>query len=211
MYYEHDWKEEYTPAPKEAKATWPPVNPDLWPDFMQYFKWRGLNAELARLNGWYPSSRAGDRWPRVVIPCERLDNEVYWQARAMFKFVEIRYQSPKIRREDAIVVVNEVDRSTKVVVIAEGPFDALAAGEVSGVVGIGLMGNAPPDLVLNHALSIVTKFDGFVLLIPDRDNIAAFAPLLPLFAAYQVRLVPLIEYGDLAEIPYIKRAKLIYG
>jgi hypothetical protein len=58
--------------------------------------------------------------------------------------------------------------SIGVTVVAEGPFDALAAADV-GCIGIGLMGNKPPSIVWDH---IWDRYHGNkILLVSDIDSV----------------------------------------
>jgi hypothetical protein len=160
----------------------------------EYLGSRGLSYLVATANLWYPSTAAGDKWPRMVIPgSSSVRHNYYWQARlmdtAVFPSVRpelrertiapiVRYMSPATRRGDAIVVcypgvvgAASIDK----VVVAEGPTDALAAASI-GILGLGLMGLSPPDAALMQVVRYISSMDTY--LIADADNPGAMAKIL---------------------------------
>src|SRR5262245_26553106 len=139
-------RREEASKPKEFCTTLPSQSPELWDEFEAYLKWRQLSPSVAKHNGWYPSRLAGDTVHRLVIPATATGANKYWQARAMMKEIPkdmLRWQSPYASRGDAIIVVWPLGQEPKAASIGEGPLDALAAAE-AGLLGIGLMGMAPP-------------------------------------------------------------------
>ena len=67
-----------------------------WDSFHSYLQERGLSSSVAMVNGWYPSLEAGDSEKRIVMPATNSSGMAYWQARAIEKDVEPRYQSPPV-------------------------------------------------------------------------------------------------------------------
>lgn len=147
-----EWeREEPRPETRPYSAALPAADHSLLADMRHYLSERVLSYKVATENLWYPSSHAGDRHPRIVIPAaSEIRGNCYWQARSMIEVPEdARYLSPFSPRGDAVVVVypgSHYSAQTKAV-IAEGPMDALAAATV-GCLGIGLMGMSPPDAAL---------------------------------------------------------------
>jgi hypothetical protein len=87
--------------------------------------------------------------------------------------------------------------------------DALAAAGM-GYVGVGLMGNTPNDLVLNHIEEIV-KVYGDCFVIPDRDAFQEGATITAKLWARGVRCTLKSIQGakDLAELSPERRKILI--
>ena len=138
-------------------------------DMDVYLESRRLDPKLARANEWYPSTDAGDRWPRMVMPATYMRHTVadavspFWQARLLGDseptFSIPRYQSPRLVRNGAVILVypwSNVDHHDispgKTLVIVEGPCDALAAAG-AGFTGCALMGISPNQPVLEHLRS----------------------------------------------------------
>ena len=174
--YEHERKERRE-RPAGPTPTMPPMNLGLYAAMNQYLRKRGLDPALARANRWYPSSKAGDAYPRVVIPATNSHRTVFWQARALGDQGP-RYQSPPAPRLDSIVIVwpdaavfepHEKKRAA----IFEGPMDALAAA-MCGWVGVALMGKNPTTRVYAHLARTLAGYDA-VHAIPDADSIASAA------------------------------------
>ena len=132
----------------------------------RYFEQRGVSWELAQQNGWYPTD-AVDCYRRVVIPAvTHKAGHKYWQARDVTGKANIRYQSPRGPRHEALVRMTPLC-TPKGIVIVEGPFDALAAaGE--GYYGIALMGMLPSQATLYHLALLVEELPVVVAL--DRDS-----------------------------------------
>ena len=151
-------------------------------DVDKYLSSRLLSPLLAKRNGWYPSRDAGDAALRVVIPCTNSLRYNYWQARAIDKWVSIRYQSPRCARTDSIVVVYPDVISSNSVVIVEGPMDALAAAML-GFKAVAVMGNTPSNSVLDFLVREVagTKY----LLVADSDAPSAAASTAHTLSAEQ--------------------------
>ena len=71
-----------------------------------YLTDRHLSKSLARMNGWFVSTEAGDSFTRIVIPAVvHKAGHIYWQARDVTGKAFIRYQSPKGPRHEAVVRV----------------------------------------------------------------------------------------------------------
>jgi len=134
MGHQSSWRGSYSysyDARKERRqgvsqeARYPPVSPDLWPMFYDYLIGRGLDAGLARDSGWYPTCRAQDTLPRILIPATRTDGRIFWQARAIDGGESRRYQSPSGSRGDALIIVRPESPIIDRAALVEGPFDAL--------------------------------------------------------------------------------------
>ena len=182
----------------------PTVAPNLWSLMFAYLDQRGLNADLARLNDWYPTQDAEDGEPRVVIPCRSANPiNLYWQARLLreshSKF-PLRYTSPRhVSRGDAVCVVKP--RVVKGYVLVEGPMDALAAAEV-GYCGIAWMGTNPGLEPINFARGYIQK-DRPVFVVPDTGALNAGVEIWKHFpGSFLVETHP---YKDLAEMPFQER------
>lgn len=154
----------------------PPVNPNLWPGFTRYLTDRGLDAELARANGWYPSDRAGDTDARIVIPATASAGHIYWQARSMTTDEPRRKMlSPTYARRDSIVWVWPKRFPELAVIVCEGPMDALAAAEIGGY-SAAMMGADPPwESITYLALMVWQQRTSSmptrrVLVVPDNDS-----------------------------------------
>jgi len=201
-----------------VRVPYPPVADGPGPQraFDRYLTRRHLDPALALANGWYPSYAAGDDALRIVIPAANTGCFPFWQARAVQPDVEPRYQSPHgVPREDSVVLVwsmGERRAGRPVVVVVEGPMDALAAAG-TGADGVSLMGAMPPLIVFDHMARLFAQSTEF-LVIPDTDMLHAGLAL----ARYERRrgclarlcVLPL-GWKDLAELPPEARASLIYG
>lgn len=212
MYYQH---EHHDRKPRRKPdyylhADLPVMARDLIPRMDKYLRSRGLNPDLARYNGWYPSINAGDNEDRIVIPATPAKYK-YWQARAMNSNVKIRYQSPRYSRNDTVIAVwpPEHEGSPEQAVIVEGPMDALAAAD-TGRAGIALMGNQPPQAVLTCVSELVGNSK--VIVIPDRDMFFTGVQWAGVLAAIGVKLrvvqLP-SQYKDLATMPLAERYFLL--
>lgn len=174
MRYAH----ERTHAPRVYRPTaqYPPPAHDAtaWGSVERYLTARGCNPDLAKLHGWYPSTRAGDGALRIVIPAPHTDGTAYWQARCLVDDeVTPRYLSPSSPRGDGLVVVYPSPYlPSAVYVVVEGPMDALAIAQ-HGAVGISLMGNRPPKVVWDRIGKLVRGHR--VALYPDSDAVGETA------------------------------------
>jgi hypothetical protein len=150
-----------------------------------------------------------DGIPRVVIPASSIINSwPYYQARSMGDGKGTkRYVSPTAPRGDALAIV--FPEKSMGSIIVEGPMDALAAAGM-GYVGIGLMGNTPNELVLNHIEQVV-KVYGNCYVIPDRDAFQQGAEITAKLWARGVRCTLKSMQGakDLAELSPERRKTLI--
>lgn len=130
----------------------------------EYLGMRGLSAEVAKANYWYPTISANDGEFRLVIPCTsaNLTNR-YWQARVLndehiTERIK-RYTSPRgVSRGDALAVVWPTRHKDKIrgTALVEGPTDALAAAEV-GLLGIAWMGTTPGEEPIMFAHRMVVE------------------------------------------------------
>lgn len=168
--YPHEKSSRKAPIP-DGVVPMPLRADDLLGVMEHYLTTRGLDASLARENGWYLSGHAGDSETRVVIPCVNSRGYAYWQARAVYAGTQKRYQSPSYASTDSLAVVwPRVTGLTRRAVVTEGPMDALAAAEL-GYVGVGLMGHNPSQDTYDF---IIKMFPGFTfLVVPDSDSLAA--------------------------------------
>ena len=214
--YKHDKREKHAtrvPSAPLAKAVWPMPSDD-WKEAAKYLDSRGLDATVARMNGWYTSRRAGDRKLRIVIPAQTTNEAIYWQARAVEPDVVLRYQSPAVTRGDAIIRVRArpvyspsfgpcpVRRPD---VVVEGPLDALASASV-GFSSIAIMGANPSESVLLHVKRLVGEYKLVIMLDGDRTGRAGAIALLHKLSAlgldcYMPYLDMWVGYKDLASMP----------
>ena len=163
-----------------------------------YLESRCLSFNLAVENGWYPSTVAGDIWGRIVIPAtSKIPGNYYWQARAIQKGIEPRYQSPCASRGDAIVVVWPGQRVTRrqVGCVVEGPMDALAAAGV-GCVGIALMGVMPPEAALALTATFLRRVE---TLLESKNPQAAFDAAFDLLDTINVQMEVVVEAATLVQ------------
>ncbi len=203
----------------------PRLDDSLWPMFQAYLLGRGLPWRLARQNGWYPSSEAGDTSPRIVMPGTSSDpRNLFWQARDMWGDVLKRYQSPYAARGDSIIVtwptealggysrhLDGLGSGNAPACVLEGPMDALAASEW-GFVGIAMLSNTPPE----EALELMSKLTlrKHCLFVADNDSPQVMANLVAYFANRGVasaRLLIPSPYKDLGEMPRQERGRFLHG
>src|SRR3990167_5528891 len=97
---------DYDPTPKGGKTytRLPPLAAGLVADIKRILAAPTLDYGVAAYNGWYPSNRAGDDLPRIVIPGTMTTRGPFWQARTLVGG-EPRYQSPGGERNGAVIVV----------------------------------------------------------------------------------------------------------
>ena len=207
MLYTHERKTESTASPN---TMWPEMSTRGIDhnDMKKYLVERGLNFDIAELNGWYPSRSAMDNFLRVVIPAVSTKNgHVYWQARAVSPNVHIRYQTPRGPRCGALVYVKAFeDKLTKQIVVVEGPMDALAVASC-GVDAVALMGMFPGQLALNHLAVLVNKRPALVILDNElQAKKAAIDVMLYLATSGSIAHIENVRHTkDLAAMPPDKR------
>jgi hypothetical protein len=173
----------------------------------EYLESRRLSYKLARKAGWYASSKV-DGYDRIVIPCTNSTGLPYYQARAMDSWTNVRYNSPPATRMDSIVCVFPSLPVPVGTVISEGPMDALAAAG-AGFLGIGIMGNDPPDRVLDYVSHIVKPFEP-VLVVPDKDALSRGAVICGFLAQEKIKTRMLELPGkDLAALSPRRRGKVL--
>jgi len=207
MIYQHERKE---PTHYDGpRPEMPKENESLRSKMSRYLEGRELSYALANNNFWYPS-RDVDGYDRIVIPCSNSFGVTYYQARAMDRWVTIRYNSPLATREDSIVILwPEGNTRAKGTVICEGPMDALAAGGL-GYVGIGLMGNQPSEPVVAHIVRLVDGFFEPVVIVPDLDHIEMGTYMVGSLAGYGiVARIVLPMKKDLCEMTFQERKALL--
>lgn len=208
--YSYDERAERRAQQKDQpEVKFPPVNPELWSAFYGYLDGRGLDAELARTNGWYPTSQAKDSIPRILIPGKRTDGKVFWQARAIDPKEKRRYESPSGVRGDALIVVEPDfgEYAAGRAALVEGPMDALAAAEC-GVIGISLMGNTPNKESLEHVVKLLENIQ-LLYIVSDSDALRESTHTmtwLRLRTKAKAQLWYPHPYKDLADMPFEKRA-----
>lgn len=208
MYYIHETRE----MPPNRPVSPMPERSERVTDYVcRYIYGRGLSPDLALQNGWYGSMSAGDTAQRVVVPAHNRRNTPYWQARLIWDEAEgKRYQSPMISRTDSIVIVlPRFDvRGLDLVVLSEGPFDALAAADIGGV-GVGLMGNNPPSIVWDH---VWERYNGCkIVLVSDVDAVGATVRWQSQLAVRGLKSQVVVPCGvkDFAALPKDKRLQLL--
>ena len=209
--YTHEYQERREPRAPSRPVVMPPLVEAMEWRMEQYLVGRGLAHWLAMENGWYPTMD-DQSYARAVIPASSITNSwPYYQARLIVEAPQAvrRYLSPAAPRGDALAVVFPSKCVAKGSVIVEGPMDALAAAGM-GYVGIGLMGNTPNSLVLDHIESIVKVF-GQCFVIPDRDAFTEGASITADLWARGVRCTLKSIQGakDLAELSPERRKILI--
>ena len=184
----------------------PVADASQWAAMTNYLVGRGLSHQLASANDWYPSTSAGDAFPRVVIPAHGNLTTGFWQARAMAP-VEPRWQSPHGPRGDAVVVVFPRAVAGPAVVV-EGPMCALAAAEM-GCYAIALLGATPPYVAMAYVIERLLGFASIVVVADrDRPDLAA-RWVAPLSNAGPTRLVVPTLAKDLAEHTPEQRRSLL--
>lgn len=206
MNYNHEWQEKKQPLKPLRPVVMPEEDESLWSLQDEYLAKRGLDMDDAVANQWYPTDDNGT--PRLVIPASTMVNTwPYYQARAMSDS-PVRYKSPSAPRGDALIVVHP-EGAPKGSVVVEGPMDALAAaGE--GFVGIALMGNRPPEAVLDHLEYLLKTFQPCTIL-PDRDAFEEGAALTAKLWSRGVKchLKQITGAKDLAELSTKDRGLLL--
>lgn len=208
MKYDHERKERQENRPR-AGARMPELDPSLWGMMETYLSSRGLDYPTAKFNGWYPSSCAGDNYERVVMPAKNSKGLAYWQARAMIKGSEPRYQSPSVPRGDSVITLWPIAKDwMPFLVITEGPMDALAAAS-SGLRAVALMGTSPTEETLDTLVSL--SEDSFVTYFADRDAIEDAIQLIQSLMKRGIRstISDPTPYKDLAAIPKKKRDDIL--
>ncbi len=194
-------------AGRRRPAAFPKLAPELWKAQDTYLSRRGLDPFIARYNGWYPSRSAGDPAARIIIPASPVELK-FWQARAMNPKEQKRYQSPRVSRENAVVVVWSTFGMSRKLIVCEGPMDALAAAGAGAFVGVALMGNAPPAACFDY---IAAQWPGAeALAVCDSDARAAGAQWVAELTARDLaaRLV-LLPAKDLAALVPETRAEAL--
>ena len=209
MQYAHDndyLKKEKAPV---RNFTLPPMNYKLLESMRIYLESRGLRHDVAMSNGWYPSMIRGEA--RVVIrsTSKRYPELNFWQARSMVDASELRYDSPKGNRADALGIVRGASSHRFCLVVTEGPMDALAAAAIPGMDGVCTFGKNPSALQLEH-LSHLTQQYSFVILVPDSDS-PEFVGIIINALSYHphVDVLMLEQFKDLASVPSDKREDLM--
>lgn len=215
--YAHENRERKEPQQAVVRTCMPPSDDLRWGDMAQYLFLRRLPFDVAVANGWYPSTHAGDREARIVIPATNTAGFVFWQARAMGAPPNgvqsqrwLRYQSPHgVPRLDSVVLVWPNVVWTGAAAIVEGPMDALAAAG-AGAIGVGLMGAQPPMAVCQF---VARRLAGWrVLAVADSDALQAAARTVGVLAslglASSLVLVP-SPAKDLAELGPQERKELL--
>lgn len=202
---------------------WPEEDPVLRAAMNRYLNSRRLDPSLARINGWYPSRRAGDNEPRIVIPAINSLDYPYWQARAMIEG-GMRYQSPRVARTDSVIevvpMIPAVEWGPFVLFITEGPMDALALMQEGyrfnyPTKAIALMGDYPSDCVYEF---LAERFEDSeiekVVLFGDNDAPGEAAKIMARLMVYQtfdcdvVMIFPYPGCKDFAAMPNELRQKL---
>lgn len=209
MYWHERDEHEPRRRPRAVSATPPAVAPLEWDTFTRYLTSRGLSADLAVQNRWYPSTSAGDRATRIVIPATTTTGVGFWQARAVDPTEPKRYQSPPVPRGDAVVLVYPVAVPIGVVV-CEGPMCALAAAEC-GYLGVALMGNTPTLPVIEHVAGIAGPLP--MVVVADTDALGPASVVAAQLAARGRRTRVVCPRGakDLAELSLDERKAQLHG
>lgn len=186
-----------------------PMPSNHWTGMREYLLGRNLSFPTAKKNGWYPSDQI-DGFNRIVIPCSNTDNVPYYQARAIDEWAMPRYHSPKATRKDSVVIVfpnSEIERVGSVVV--EGPMDALAAAPY-GFVAFGLMGNSPPDNVIELIVRHIKGCYEPTLIIPDLDHLEMGSYMAGTLGTHGIPTrVVLPQKKDLCEMKLSARKELL--
>ena len=163
MQYKHE-RRERTEVYYGPRPAMPEQDDGLYPLMKLYLKARHLSFALASVNAWYPA------WykeaTRIIIPCSNSAGVPYFQGRAMSDDAVIRYASPPTSRDDSVVLCWPKDKALGML-ICEGPMDALAAAGI-GLLGVGIMGNQPNNVVLDYVALYARGFAP-VRVLPDQD------------------------------------------
>lgn len=208
MEYAHERGERRQGLTPTKPVVLPPLSTAHWAMMRTYLRGRGLSPPLAESNGWYPTV---DRYstPRIVIPAQSLVNTwPYYQARAMDNNPK-RYDSPRAPRGDALVICYPRIPGSDLVVVVEGPMDALSAA-ACGYLGIALMGNTPGDTVLAHIREVSKPYRGIIVL-SDVDAVGQAIEVVHKLwtTGCRANFRPIKGYKDLAEVPHEKRRTII--
>ena len=214
MYYQHEVHER-KPNTHPMCTELPPYEHDLDDNMREYLKERNLDSDLAKANGWFFSCKAGDVFPRIVIPAVTWKpGHVYYQARDITGKAFIRYQSPKGPRHEAIikVVPIDIDEHRPIgIVVVEGPCCSLAAAQ-AGYLGVALMGKMPSQATLAHlALLIQDNAELPVLVLLDRDCTNEAVRIVTFLASqgFNVKMGQFTQSKDLAELGQHERTTLL--
>lgn len=163
---------------------------------------RNLDPELAEDNGWFPSTEAGDKFTRIVIPARTWkQGHVWYQARDVTGRAYLRYQSPKGSRHEALIKVMP-NSEPKGIVVLEGPCCALRAA-MHGFIGYALCGKQPSRATLQHlALLIQDNPTLPVLVLLDRDCTDEAVRIVTFLASqgFAVKMGQFTKSKDLAEL-----------
>ena len=206
--YEHEFTDvKKTPLPRPAWL--PKINHKLWTQMEFYLTHRELSYPTAKFNGWYPSSEAGDNYARVVMPATNSKGWSYWQARLIEKAEPVvkRYQSPAVSRDDSIIIVwPEKSDHMPVLILTEGPMDALAAA-TCGIPGIAFMGLHPSDEAIQLIRTTMAVYVQHVTFFADRDALPEAIKLSNRMAqrGLAITVSHTTPYKDLAAMPLQKR------
>ena len=208
-FYKHENDEVRLDRYERNRPPMPTPSPSAEVEMKRYLLGRKLSYNLAHENSWY-ASRAIDGYDRIVIPCSNSLGIPYYQARAIDKWTFVRYNSPPASRKDSIALVwprrTVQKRGT---VIVEGPLDALAAAML-GYVGVGLMGNEPPEEVVNYIVQLVKATYEPVLIIPDLDHAEMGAFMTGSLSAHGIEVsMRLPGKKDLAGMSIEERERLV--
>lgn len=199
MHYEHERREKLDRA--RVAAVMPAPDRSLMVQMDRYLERRGLSPAVAKYNHWYTSRSAGDCQRRIVIPASNQFGLAYWQGRLIIGDADVkRYTSPPVPRGDSIIVVWPLVPSLPLVVVAEGPMDALRLAE-AGTIGIALMGKEPAPEAFEH---IAKNFSSSpIVLVPDMDSVEAAGQWMQLLAQYgrESRVLLPSPFNDLAAAP----------
>lgn len=237
--YEHD-REEHTRFPQNRTYTVTLPKPELsrLGEMRDYLEGRNLDYHVARYNGWYPSTEAGDQLPRIVMPCSINKWGYYWQARAMISEQNwasashsqylssgikpkplLRYQSPHAPREEALgrlyATTGPAGMANTMkwpLLVTEGPTDALA-GCMLGVDVVFLMGLTPPTAA-KVALAAIARSYTQLIFVADADSLDGMLKVMVYYAGlgFQTTVVsPPQDCKDLAEASEEARAAWFKG
>lgn len=214
FYYQHE-RDERQPSG--------PLN-QVWPEYSSlgthqdrvdaYLLDRHLSPQIAQANGWYPSTKAGDSFLRVVIPATPRPDKpghVYWQARDVTGKAALRYRSPGGPRADALVVVKaDQARPSKQVVIVEGPMDALAAAHL-GYDAVACMGISPPASTVLRLRELIQQRPA--LLVFDNEPEATKSAMMIMMTlsslGVHLRVASLTGVNDLAKCTVAERMRFL--
>jgi hypothetical protein len=191
MNYAHDQhykKHEHSPV---KAFVLPPVVTEYGEAMQTYLKSRHLSFDIAKANGWYPAHVRGE--PRVII--RSVSNGFpglgFWQGRSMLADSQLRYDSPKGNRSDALGLVQGETYHPVTLVVTEGPMDALAAAGIPGCDGVCTFGAKPCKVQLEHLDLLGQKYH-WIVVVPDKDE--------PAFAGRIILGMPNNKYIGIGEL-----------